>query len=61
MDKASDEYKVIRNKNLDLAPPRTKKEIEIEYVKEQALDLNDKFDYIISLLMKNKKMGAHFT
>lgn len=60
MDKASDDYKVERNKNLNLAPPRSKKEIDVEYVKEQALDLNDKFDFLISLLMKNQKMGAKY-
>jgi hypothetical protein len=29
----------------------------IEVVKEQILDLNDKFDFLVSILIKNKKIG----
>jgi hypothetical protein len=43
--------------NEDLVPPPDQKEIDIEIVKEQILDLNDKFDYLILLMMKNKKMA----
>lgn len=32
--------------------------VDIEIVKEQIIDLNDKFDFLINLLIKNNKMGV---
>jgi hypothetical protein len=57
MIKHADMFHQERLDNEDLVPPPDQKEIDIEIVKEQILDLNDKFDYLILLMMKNKKMA----
>lgn len=44
--------------NEDLLPEKDQKAIDLEVVKEQILDLNDKFDYLLHVLMKEKKIPA---
>lgn len=51
MDAAADEMRVERLDNEDLIPEDVKGK-HIEIVKEQIIDLNDKFDYLISLMIK---------
>ena len=38
--------------------PRDINAENIDLVKEQVLDLNDKFDFLLSLLMKGQKLGV---
>lgn len=32
--------------------------MDVEIIKEQVLDLNDKFDFLLTLLFKNEKLGV---
>ena len=45
--------------NEGLLPEKDQKAIDIEVVKEQVLDLNDKFDYLMFVLMKERRVEAH--
>lgn len=47
--------RVERLDNEELIPEDVKGK-HIEIVKEQIIDLNDKFDYLITLMLKSKKM-----
>ena len=58
MIRETEKFKVERVENEELVPLPDKKEIDLEIVKDQILDLNDKFDYLIFVMMKNKKMAA---
>jgi hypothetical protein len=42
--------------NENLLPEKDQKAIDIEVVKEQILDLNDKFDYLLFVMMKDKRL-----
>lgn len=42
--------------NENLLPEKDQKAIDIEVVKEQILDLNDKFDYLLFVMMKDKRI-----
>lgn len=42
-----------RTNNENLVPPPNQTEIDVEIVKEQILNLNDKFDYLLYVMMKN--------
>lgn len=42
--------------NEGLMPEKDQKAIDLEIVKEQILDLNDKFDYLLYVMMKEKKI-----
>jgi hypothetical protein len=46
-----------RLNNMDMNPVDNDA-INLDIVKEQVLDLNDKFDFLISLLVKSKQMGV---
>jgi len=41
-----------------LDPGNDVKDTEIDIVKEQILDLNDKFDFLIQLMIKNQKLAV---
>ena len=45
-----------RKMNENLLPERDQKAIDLEVVKEQILDLNDKFDYLLSIMMKERRI-----
>lgn len=57
MSKATDELKEERLNNQDLVP-FDENAHNIEVVKEQILDLNDKFDFLVTLLLKGQKLGV---
>lgn len=38
--------------------PEDVKSKHLEIIKEQVLDLNDKFDFLVTLLIKSNKLGA---
>jgi hypothetical protein len=42
--------------NEGLLPEKDQKALDLEVVKEQILDLNDKFDYLLFVLLKDKKL-----
>ena len=42
--------------NEGLLPEVDQKAIDLEVVKEQILDLNDKFDYLLFVLMKERRI-----
>ena len=46
-----------RSKNMELAPPVEQTTIDLDIVKEQIIDLNDKFDFLIFTMMKNRKLA----
>lgn len=52
-----DKMRVERNQNNDILPPESSTEKDLQVVKEQILDLNDKFDYLLYLLVKDRKIG----
>jgi len=58
MDFSATQMKAEREDNMDLIPEDVNGN-NIEVVKEQILDLNDKFDFLISLLVKGQKLGVH--
>jgi hypothetical protein len=39
-----------------MLPKEDEKGVTVDIIKEQILDLNDKFDYILFLLMKQKQI-----
>jgi len=45
-----------RNHNIDLAltTVKSQSETDIEIIKEQMIDLQDKFDYVLSMMMNNQ-------
>ena len=51
-----DEFQAERKMNEELMPDKDQKAIDIEIVKEQILDLNDKFDYLMYVLMKDRRL-----
>lgn len=51
-------YNEERMKNIYLSPPKSQKSIDIDLIKEQVIDLNDKLDYLVTILMKNRKIGV---
>jgi hypothetical protein len=53
MIREGDKLKQERKENEDLVPGVDKHILDIEVMKEQIIDLNDKFDYLISLMIKN--------
>ncbi len=57
MDKCAEAMKAERLENEDLIPKDVHGE-QIEIVKEQIIDLNDKFDFLISLMIKSQKLGV---
>lgn len=57
MDLQAEKMKVERLDNEDLIPEDVHGN-HIEIVKEQILDLNDKFDFLISLMIKNQKLDV---
>ena len=57
MEVATGHLKQERISNLDMLPRDINAE-NIDLVKEQVLDLNDKFDFLLSLLMKGQKLGV---
>lgn len=57
MEAAADKMRNERLANSDLTPIDTNGN-NIEIVKEQILDLNDKFDFLIQLMIKGRKIGA---
>jgi hypothetical protein len=57
MEVATGYLKQERISNLDMLPRDINAE-NIDLVKEQVLDLNDKFDFLLSLLMKGQKLGV---
>lgn len=57
MHLAADTMRDERKSNIDLLPVDVNGN-NIELVKEQVLDLNDKFDFLLSLLMKGQKLGV---
>ena len=58
MVQATENLRHERKSNLDLIPRDVNAE-NIEVVKEQILDLNDKFDFLISLMMKGQKLNVN--
>jgi hypothetical protein len=46
-----------RMENEDLVPPPDQTEVDVEVIKDQILTLNDKFDYLLYVMMKNQKLG----
>jgi hypothetical protein len=57
MVNAADLMREERKHNTNLLPEDTNGK-NIDLVKEQILDLNDKFDFLLSLLMKGQKLGV---
>ena len=57
MELATDMLRTERISNEDMIPKDVQGE-NIDVVKEQILDLNDKFDFLLSLLMKGQKLGV---
>lgn len=57
MDLQAEKMKVERLDNEDLIPEDVHGN-HIEIVKEQIIDLNDKFDFLISLMIKNQKLDV---
>ena len=57
MEIATDYLREERISNLDMIPRDINGE-NIDIVKDQILDLNDKFDFLLSLLMKGEKLGV---
>jgi hypothetical protein len=53
MEHETELLKAERKENEDLCPGIDQQVIDIEVVKEQILDLNDKFDFLINLMIKN--------
>lgn len=47
-----------RKENEDLVPGVDQQVIDVEIIKEQIIDLNDKFDFLVSLLIKNQKIAV---
>lgn len=57
MHKAADSMKHERQMNEELLP-RDEQGEHIETIKEQILDLNDKFDFLVKLMIEGKTMKA---
>jgi hypothetical protein len=55
MEEDFDKMRQERLDNMDLVPVDEKGE-HIELIKEQILDLNDKFDFLISMMIKSRKV-----
>ena len=51
-----DLFRKERKQNEDIIPSINQVEKDVELVKQQILDLNDKFDYIIFMMIKNQKL-----
>jgi hypothetical protein len=58
LEKKTDLARAERKQNEDLVPPPDSQHQELEIVKEQVIDLNDKFDYLVSLMIKNQKIAV---
>ena len=56
MTRSVDEFKRERYNNIDLVPKRDQTSIDAEIVKDQVIDLNDKFDYLLYILFKSGKL-----
>ena len=56
MMKQVDEFWSERKLNEGLLPEKDQKAIDLEVVKEQILDINDKFDYLLFVLMKERRI-----
>jgi hypothetical protein len=46
-----------RMENEGLVPPPDQTDMDVEIIKDQILTLNDKFDYLLYVMMKNSKLG----
>ena len=51
-------YREEKKQNEDICPGVDQKVIDIEVIKEHIIDLNDKFDYLVNLMIKNKKIAV---
>lgn len=54
---AADTMKDERKNNSEILPVDTQGN-NIEVIKEQILDLNDKFDFLVTLMLKGNKMST---
>jgi hypothetical protein len=52
-----DKLRIERQQNDDMVPKENPMEKDLDIVKSQILDLNDKFDYLIYLMIKNNKLS----
>lgn len=57
MEAQTELFHIERINNESLVPPPNQTDIDVEIVKEQILNLNDKFDYLLYVMMKNQKLG----
>ena len=55
MDESMDNLKAERKSNQQLLPDDPTSS-SIDLIREQILDLNDKFDYLVTLFLKSKKI-----
>ena len=58
LQKQVDEFWEERKANEGLLPEKDQKAIDLEVVKEQILDLNDKFDYLLYVMMKDRRLES---
>jgi flagellar basal body rod protein FlgB len=56
MIKAADKMKAERKNNIEDILPIDEDGNNVEIIKDQMLDINDKFDYLVSLMMRNNKI-----
>jgi hypothetical protein len=56
MIKQVEEFWAERKMNEGMLPEKDQKAIDLEVVKEQILDLNDKFDYLLYVMMKDRRL-----
>lgn len=52
-----DKLKEEKKENENLVPGEDETQRDVEIIKEQIIDLNDKFDFLVSLLIKSQKIG----
>ena len=58
LERVSEKQRDEMKQNEDLVPPESEEKVGIEIIKEQIIDLNDKFDFLINLMIKNQKIGV---
>lgn len=56
MVRAAEKMKAERKNNIEEILPEDEDGSNVEIIKDQMLDINDKFDYLVSLMMRNDKI-----
>ena len=58
VERTSELHKAEKKENDDLVPGESQDVVDVEIIKEQIIDLNDKFDYLITLLLQDQQIAV---